>query len=318
VSPQNTFLHQSFNIGPHSFISASGQADFTFSNCWQLHLHLFTHQQQHSIKMDCFCYHCRLVFPSLAAREIHILQFSNLPPFPHPFHFRVPPYPITPEASHFILDPLQFASSSKMDIDMDSDVSPLDLNDRIANDGLNFIMDPSTPSTPSMEFFADFQNPFMDSHTPSPRMFPRPAQFLPTVPTVENWALHLLKTGCTKLGYGCLANCIPGEESEEYSQQSRFPLMPGLNSYPESISEVRPVRTRLPSSPIRKVVGSRISKRPKRLQNKSKCFICQRSFIDLESHIKIHEKEMRWHCQTCDEVFPRKWMLERHVGTCSR
>ncbi|KUJ09094.1 uncharacterized protein LY89DRAFT_676463 [Mollisia scopiformis] len=266
--------------------------------------------------MNCLCYHCGVIFESRAAREIHILHLSSLPPFPRREDFTLGPYyvpvPETPRlvgqpyvvsASPFNLSPTD-SSAPKVQFKFTMDPSPPTTPIHSSSQGSasmdmseyaltpdhqpRFVMDPSPPSTPSpARSCPPFPNPFMDTHTPSPRMFPLPGQYLPTVPTVSNWASHLLATGCTKLGKGCLNNCVSGAELEESSKQSRFPLT------------------------------TRVTKRTAHVKGKkSKCWICQGMFVDLMKHEKKHEKkheeEMHWECNVCLDLFPRKWILTKH------
>lgn len=198
--------------------------------------------------MESICYHCGQVFPSLSARDIHILHFSGFPPYLPRDSFTRSFIPSTPEAPRLV-------------------------------------MLPSPPATPITE---SFPNPFRDVHALSPRMFPQPVMYIPIMPTVYEWSNHLLTKGCSKLGKGCLDNCIPG--NEELQRRSRFPLLPTVTS-----------------GRVKKNTSSQGAKK------KQQCWICKWKFLRLKIHIsEVHLKEKKYTCGVCGKRFAKRVNLRAH------
>ncbi|CZR53728.1 uncharacterized protein PAC_03608 [Phialocephala subalpina] len=176
---------------------------------------------------------------------------------------------------------------------------------------------PSPPPAPILESFPEFPNPFMNTHPLSPRIltFPAPNMTIPVVPTIGNWANHLLKTGCSRFGKGCFGNCIPG--AEELQNSSRFPLAPGFDEFRnkrKATDNGDAPRKRLRILRPREVPVERVIRNMPHANGKTSCWICNGMFFRIASHLKTHEKECKWKCDGCQETFPRKWILTRHLS----
>lgn len=124
------------------------------------------------------------------------------------------------------------------------------------------------------------------------------------------------------LGNYCVGKCIPGEELERSNAESRFPLSTGSDNFSALSDEiVQARRVALPRgrdlSRSKAAASNRITKNSARTsKHKSKCWVCQKTFCDLDSHMKSHEKEKKFKCSTCGEDFPRKWILTQHLEGC--